>query len=83
MTPEKQESLVLLQREILNVVWQYVKPGGTLIYSTCTINRKENEENVTWFLKEHPVFSLESMEQILPGEDGNDGFFLAKLKKVE
>ena len=83
MTPEKQKSLVLLQREILNVVWNYVKPGGTLIYSTCTISHSENEENVAWFLKEHPFFTLESMKQILPGKEGNDGFFLAKLKKVE
>lgn len=82
MTPEKQKSLVLLQREILDVVWQYVKPQGTLIYSTCTIHKKENEENVAWFLKEHPQFQLESMKQILPGQK-NDGFFLAKLKKVE
>lgn len=83
MTPEKQKSLVLLQREILDVVWKYVKADGTLIYSTCTINQRENEENVAWFLKEHPTFSLKSMEQILPTKEGNDGFFLAKLKKVE
>lgn len=83
MTPEKQEMLVKLQREILSVVHRYVKPGGTLLYSTCTINREENEDNVAWFLKEHKEFLLESMEQILPKQGRNDGFFLAKLKKSE
>ncbi len=83
MTPEKQEMLVKLQQEILSVVHRYVKPGGTLLYSTCTINREENEDNVAWFLKEHKEFLLESMEQILPKQGRNDGFFLAKLKKSE
>ena len=83
MTQEKQKSLVRLQQEILNVVWRYVKPQGVLIYSTCTINSRENEKNVEWFLKEHPGFRLESMEQILPRADERDGFFLAKLRKVE
>ena len=43
MTPETQKELAALQREILSVVHRYVKPGGTLLYSTCTINREENE----------------------------------------
>ena len=81
MTPEKQKDLAVLQREILSVVHAYIKPGGTLIYSTCTINREENEENVACFLREHPEFSLVSMEQILPQAGRCDGFFLAKLKR--
>ena len=81
MTPEKQKDLVVLQREILSVVHAYTKPGGTLIYSTCTVNREENEENVAWFLREHPEFGLVSMEQILPQAGRCDGFFLAKLKR--
>lgn len=44
MTPEQIKSLAKLQREILSVVWQYVKPGGQLIYSTCTISPEENPE---------------------------------------
>ena len=44
--PEDLDSLAELQREILSVVWLYVKPGGMLVYSTCTIDKKENEENV-------------------------------------
>ena len=81
MTPEKQKDLAVLQREILSVVHAYTKPGGTLIYSTCTVNREENEENVAWFLREHPEFGLVSMEQILPQAGRCDGFFLAKLKR--
>lgn len=81
MTQKKQADLTKLQREILSVVHTYVKPGGTLIYSTCTVNRAENEENVAWFLKEHPAFSLAGMEQILPKAGRCDGFFLARLIK--
>lgn len=81
MTKEKQQELVLLQREILLAVRDYVKPGGTLVYSTCTINYDENEGNVEWFLDEFPYFSLESMRQMFPGELGQDGFFIAKLKR--
>ena len=79
MTKEKAAELANLQRQILSVVWDYVRPGGTLVYSTCTIHRSENEDNTAWFLKEHPEFSLEFQRQIFPGEAGSDGFFLAKL----
>ncbi len=79
MTAEKQQDLVQLQREILATVHAYVKPGGTLIYSTCTIHKGENEGNVEWFLKEYPEFTLVSMEQMFPGEMYHDGFFIAKL----
>jgi 16S rRNA (cytosine967-C5)-methyltransferase len=81
MTPEKQKELVALQRRILNTVHNYVRPGGTLVYSTCTIHSGENEKNVEWFLKEYPEFALERMEQLLPGTVGQDGFFLAKLTR--
>lgn len=79
MTKEKAAELAKLQRQILSVVWDYVRPGGTLVYSTCTIHRSENEDNTAWFLKEHPEFSLEFQRQIFPREAGSDGFFLAKL----
>ena len=81
MTWESSQELAKLQREILHTVQQYVKPGGILIYSTCTINPAENEENVSWFLQEHSGFQLERQRQILPCKGGNDGFFLAKLRK--
>lgn len=81
MTLEKEQELVALQREILSVVPAYVKSGGTLIYSTCTIHKAENEENVQWLLENHRELHLESMQQIFPDETGNDGFFIAKLRK--
>lgn len=79
MTPEKQKDLAALQREILSVVHTYVKPGGTLVYSTCTIHKGENEDNVEWFVKQHPEFALVSSEQMFPGGAYHDGFFIAKL----
>lgn len=81
VTKEQLSELIGLQRAILDVVHQYVKPGGTLIYSTCTIHKGENEENVAWFVREHPQFELISMEQILPTQGNGDGFFIAKLRK--
>lgn len=83
MTPEIQSSLSALQREILSVVWQYVRPGGVLLYSTCTINREENEENTAWFLERHKEFSLEKERQFLPGIDPCEGFYIAVLKRQE
>ena len=83
MTPEGQADLVALQRKILDTVWEYVKPGKTLVYSTCTIHKEENENNVLWFLETHKDFSLESMKQLFPGEETHDGFFIARLKRNE
>ena len=80
---EALKELAALQREILNTVSRYVKPGGTLMYSTCTISRQENEDNVAWFLKEHPDFFLEKQQQLLPAAGRRDGFFLAKLIKED
>lgn len=81
MTEEGEKELVKLQRDILDQVCSYVKSGGTLLYSTCTIDRMENEENVAWFLEKHTEYTLLRMQQIFPGETYGDGFFLAKLKK--
>lgn len=83
MSKSVEMELVELQRNILDVVASYVKPGGTLLYSTCTIHRAENDENVTWFLSKHPEFSVVKMQQIFPGERLGDGFFLAKLIRRE
>lgn len=90
------EEVIGLQRQILETVWEYLKPGGILIYSTCTINRKENEEQVKW-IRENLPFQVLSMQeylpeslknqesplglQLFPGDYGTDGFFLAKLQR--
>lgn len=79
MSKEQQQELIALQRKILDTVCTYVKHGGTLIYSTCTINRGENEENVAWFVDKHPEFELKEEKQLFPGEGPGDGFFLSKL----
>ena len=57
--------LIALQRSILKNAWRYVKPGGQLIYSTCTLNPGENEENVRWILDNTPLV-LCSFEEKLP-----------------
>ena len=75
-------SLAGLQREILSVVKNYVKPGGTLIYSTCTISRQENEDNADYFLAQNRDFHRLSQEQILPDESGVDGFFIAVFRRA-
>lgn len=81
MTAEKQKDLVQLQRDILKTVHTYVKPGGTMVYSTCTIHKRENEGNVEWFVKEYPEFEVLSKEQMFPGGTYHDGFFIAKLRR--
>lgn len=81
MTPQTEAELVKLQRKILSVVNQYVKPGGKLLYSTCTIHRAENEENAAWFAREFPEFTMIREEQILPGGSYGDGFYIALFQK--
>ena len=81
VTPEDVQALAALQRKILSVVQEYVKPGGTLVYSTCTVTRAENDGNVQWFGEQYPEFQFENMRQLYPGEGRHDGFFIAKWKK--
>lgn len=82
MTLEKQKELIRLQREILSVVKEYVRPNGRLIYSTCTIHRGENEDNAAWFTRENQEFCLVRHKQIIPGTDGGDGFYIAVFKRI-
>lgn len=65
MTQQMQDDLVELQRTILSQVQAYVKPGGTLIYSTCTIHREENIENVKWFLENFDQFEMAPIRDCL------------------
>jgi 16S rRNA (cytosine967-C5)-methyltransferase len=66
--------LIPLQREILLNAASLVKPGGAIIYSTCTIESEENEQNIAWFLQESPNFILDPAEQYLPSEVCDNGF---------
>lgn len=96
LTPESLKELTTVQQQILNTVWKYVKKGGILMYSTCTINKEENEQQVQWIVDNLP-FEVISMKeelpeilqtdeskyglQLLPGIHETDGFFLCKLRR--
>lgn len=98
VTSESIEEITILQKDILKNVANYVRPGGVLMYSTCTINPVENEEMVEWFCD---TFSFEpesmgeylpqplkeagakGMIQLLPGIHETDGFFFARLRRVK
>ena len=87
---ESLKEFPVIQRKLMETAAFYVKPEGILVYSTCTLNKEENEEVITWFLKTHPNFKLqtfnfngkritEGMITIWPDEYHTDGFFVARL----
>jgi 16S rRNA (cytosine967-C5)-methyltransferase len=71
------------QLAILSASSKYLKPGGILVYSTCTISPHENQEITREFLKRNPDFSKLEELQLLPNVNGTDGFFICKMKKDE
>ncbi|MGE5629356.1 MAG: 16S rRNA (cytosine(967)-C(5))-methyltransferase RsmB [Solirubrobacterales bacterium] len=88
-------NLVNIQRSIMENASRYTKNGGKLIYSTCTLNKEENEDNIKWFIEKHNQFTIEPIYlgkfsnviyhkegyvTILPNEN-MDGFFICKMKK--
>ena len=88
------EQLPALQLTILKNQSRYVRPGGVLMYSTCTVLKRENEAVVEAFLKEHPDFCLEPLElpgefeknetgmlTLIPGQHDTDGFFICRLRR--
>ena len=88
------EELPALQRKILQTQSAYVKPGGSLLYSTCTVLKRENEDVVASFLESHPDFTTEKLElpgvfpenetgmlTLIPGEYDTDGFFICRLRR--
>ncbi|MBQ9468071.1 MAG: 16S rRNA (cytosine(967)-C(5))-methyltransferase RsmB [Clostridia bacterium] len=92
--PAETERLPKIQRAILANAARYVKPGGRLIYSTCTVLRRENEEVVDGFLAAHPDFEEDDLRlptvapgksrvTLLPQTDHTDGFFIAAMRKKE
>ena len=97
VSEESLEAVCELQKKIIDTVWQYVKPGGTLLYSTCTIHKAENEDMVSYITEKYPL-EAESLNdylprelwsettekgflQMLPGVQESDGFFIARLKR--
>ncbi|MBR2309806.1 MAG: 16S rRNA (cytosine(967)-C(5))-methyltransferase RsmB [Oscillospiraceae bacterium] len=94
--PDSMADLPGLQLAILRNQARYVKPGGVLLYSTCTLVRKENEGVVEKFLKENPEFTTErltlppvfpenttGMLTLIPGQYDTDGFFICRLRRKE
>ncbi|PKM56781.1 MAG: 16S rRNA (cytosine(967)-C(5))-methyltransferase [Firmicutes bacterium HGW-Firmicutes-3] len=92
VTVERIKTLKKLQQEMLDIAKNYVKPGGILIYSTCTVTKTENQDNIAWFLEHNKDFDLEpirknysdpqtGMVTMMPISNGPDGFFIAKLRK--
>jgi 16S rRNA (cytosine967-C5)-methyltransferase len=59
-----------------------VRPGGTLVYSTCTISPDENERQIDRFLERHADFTGEDRRQLVPHRDGTDGFFIARMGRT-
>lgn len=92
---EAMNDMIKLQREILEAGARLVRPGGLLVYSTCTLEPEENQEQVGGFLERHPEFALEPSEAVpgeylddqgylavLPHVHGFDGAFAARLRRV-
>ena len=79
--PAVSERLSEIQAAILNSASAYVKHGGRLVYSTCTLLPRENGDVVRAFLSAHTEFSLISMRTLYPDTDGTDGFFFAVLER--
>ena len=85
------DNLAALQRQILDTLWALLKPGGTMLYATCSILPQENTQQIQQFLAQtpdaqlSPVTKTETTErpgrQILPGEQQMDGFYYARLVK--
>ena len=85
------DRLPQIQLDIIENCCRYVKDGGILVYSTCTIFREENENIISEFSKRHPEFILEKFElggkeygpsvSLLPGKDSCDGFFITRFRK--
>lgn len=76
------EKIQSTQEAILNDYSKMVKPGGTLVYSTCSLFSTENQNQVEKFISSHPNFLLEESRTLTPALNNTDGFFMARLKRV-
>ena len=96
VTPESVEEIVRTQRQLLDAVAPYVKRGGTLVYSTCSVLKEENVRQAEDFLARHPEFELMKLPetipaefrqhegvglQLLPSRDGVEGFYICKMRR--
>ena len=92
--PKPLDGLPQVQKGIVDNCAAYVRPGGVMIYATCTLRERENQDVVAWFLEQHPEFTLEAFElphfgrqegmmTFWPHIHHTDGFFVARLRKKE
>lgn len=78
-SPENVLTCIDRQKEILNAAAMMVMPGGTMVYSTCTFEKGEDEEMMEWFVDSHPDWKLECTRRIWPHKERGEGHFVAKL----
>ena len=78
---EDLEEVRRIQYKILDTCKKYLKKGGTLVYSTCTVFKDENEYQINEFIKNNKEFKLEKEIKLFPNVDDTDGFYIAKLVK--
>ena len=71
-----------LQRSIISDIWDCLRPGGILIYSTCTFNRHEDEENIEWIKDSFEAEEILPAKRFIPGVDRGEGLFMAVLRKM-
>lgn len=83
LTAENIDQLVVIQKQILDMNAKYLKKNGILVYSTCTLNKKENERQIANFLKTHIDFELLEEKTFFPFENNSDGFYVAQLRKID
>lgn len=82
VTAEEIQRLHALQADLLERYSRMTKPGGKMVYATCSILRSESEDQVKAFLKAHPEeWELEAEQRHMPGENGGDGFYMARLHR--
>lgn len=81
LRPEEITRLRGTQSKLLALAAKHLKPGGTLVYSTCSLEPEENTEVVKEFLTAHPTFKLESERELVPFRDHVDGAYVAKLRQ--
>jgi len=79
---ENLDGIIELQRGLIDQAVKLVKKGGVLVYSTCTIDKKENEGQIIYLTSKYPEFKLIDSKMILPNKEESAGFFIAKLEKV-
>jgi 16S rRNA (cytosine967-C5)-methyltransferase len=75
------DDIINIQEKLLESVSGLIKVNGVLVYSTCTINKKENEKQVEKFIKNHPEFEVVEEKLIMPFDYNSDGFYICKMKK--